>query len=120
MEKILNIIIFLCLYDHYYLFLLFFRICHPHDGVWNILNNALVKTFLNFPQHGFWHMVALLKSKDSKRTIRCDQIFQKVLSSPHGEVINDSRRLTGNIVFLREILKQQQNPIIENFTCKID
>ena len=116
MEKILYIIIFLYLYDHYYLFFIFFRICHPHDGVWNILNNALVKTFLNFPQHGFWHMVALLKSKDSKRTIRCDQIFQKVLSSPHGEVINDSRRLTGNIVFLREILKEQQNPIIENFT----
>ena len=45
-------------------------------------------------------MVALLKSKEPKRTIRCDQVFHQALSSPHFEVINDSQKLTDYLLKL--------------------
>ncbi|CAB4067803.1 ATR [Lepeophtheirus salmonis] len=51
------------------------RICHPHPVCWSNLKKILIKTFINCPQHAFWHMVALSRSSYELRRQRCAEVL---------------------------------------------
>ena len=55
------------------------RICHAHADVWEILRQIIIKTFMAYPHHVFWHMVALSKSSYPQRAKRCKEIFDYVI-----------------------------------------
>ena len=65
------------------------RICHAHADVWAILRTILIKTFLSYPHHVFWHMVALSKSSYPQRAKRCKEIFDHVRSKLKTKLIDD-------------------------------
>ena len=51
------------------------RICHAQPEVWAVLRAILIKTFLAYPHHVFWHMVALSKSSYPQRAKRYFILF---------------------------------------------
>lgn len=79
------------------------RICHAHPKVWEILRAILLKTFLEFPHHVFWHMVALSKSSYPQRSQRCKEIFDQVkLKLAEKNLIDDGLKLADKLVKLSD------------------
>merc|ERR550534_3478618 len=76
------------------------RICHAHADVWAILRTILIKTFLSYPHHVFWHMVALSKSSYPQRAKRCKEIFDHVKSKLKTNLIKDGLSLADKLVKL--------------------
>ena len=76
------------------------RICHAHAEVWAILRTILIKTFLSYPHHVFWHMVALSKSSYPQRAKRCKEIFDHVRSKLKTKLIDDGLNLADKLVKL--------------------
>ena len=78
------------------------RICHPHQDVWAILRMILIKTFLQYPHHVFWHMVAITKSAEPQRASRCKEIFDsiksKLNSTKHSNFIDDGLKLADHLL----------------------
>lgn len=79
------------------------RICHAHPEVWAILRGILIKTFVVFPHHVFWHMVALSKSSYAQRASRCKEIFDHVKSKlSNSKFIEDGLNLADKLVKLSD------------------
>ena len=80
------------------------RICHDNSEVWSILKHILYKTFLSFPHHVFWHMVALSKSSYDQRASRAKQIFDLVKNKlgKGAKLIEDGLLLADRLVQLSD------------------
>ena len=80
------------------------RICDDHPQVWSLLKSIIVKTFLAFPNHVFWHMVALSKSSYPQRASRCREILDFVKSKVDqgSKLIDDYLNLADKLIKLSD------------------
>ena len=80
------------------------RICDDHPEVWNLLKTIIVKTFVAFPNHVFWHMVALSKSSYPQRASRCREILDIVKSEVDQgfKLIDDYLNLADKLIQLSD------------------
>ena len=78
------------------------RICDEHPQVWSLLKTIIIKTFLDFPHHVFWHMVALSKSSYPQRANRCREILDFVKTNTDPKLIEDSLNLAEKLIKLSD------------------
>ena len=76
------------------------RICDEHPEVWRLLKVIIIKTFMSYPTHVFWHMVALSKSSYTQRAQRAREILDYVKSKLDPKLIEDGLNLADKLIKL--------------------
>lgn len=89
------------------------RLCHAHPEVWGVLKDILVRTFMEYPDQVFWHMVALCNSSFPARRERCKQIFEMVISQRKDlqKFLQDALDLTKTLNKLIELPASEQGEV---------
>lgn len=78
------------------------RICHAHPTVFHQLSEIISKVLANFPQQAVWMSMAVSKSTNQMRQMRCKEIFFRAIQLDKSlqKFIQDATKLTDRLLEL--------------------
>ena len=76
------------------------RLCHPHEGSYNLLHTILTDLLSgSYSQQTFWHLVSVSKNRDELRRNRCLMIFADAQASSRttAKFLSDAVKFAGKL-----------------------